>query len=96
MSEVLLASGWSVVADATFLEPGQRDLMRAVAQRAGADFRILHCQAPLSELQRRIRTRGPDASEADLTVLAGQLAGYAPLSADELAEVFITSTSGTG
>ncbi|MFM2437602.1 MAG: hypothetical protein RLZ55_413, partial [Actinomycetota bacterium] len=56
MSEVLLASGWSVVADATFLVPEHRDLLRAAARRTGADFGILHCQATASELSRRLRT----------------------------------------
>ncbi len=86
----LLAAGWPVIADATFLARWQRDLLRGVARERGAAFSILDCRAPEAVLRERIvhrAARGGDASEADLAVLAHQLASADPLAADELDSV---------
>ncbi len=90
LAATLLAAGWPVIADATFLARWQRDLLRGVARERGAAFSILDCRAPEAVLRERIvhrATRGGDASEADLAVLAHQLASADPLAADELDSV---------
>ena len=82
LTDGLLQAGWSVVVDAAFLERGQRDLFRNLAQRLDVDFKILDIQADADVLRERIRRRqagGRDASEADLCVLAQQLAAFVPL-----------------
>jgi len=92
----LLAAGWPVIVDAAFLERDQRDLFRDLAQRAGANFRILDIQADPAILRERVSLRqllGQDASEADLRVLQHQLETAQPLGADELAVA--TRLSGT-
>lgn len=87
LAEGILAAGWPVIVDAAFLEREQRDLFRTLAQRLGANFRLLHIQAEPDTLRERVRQRqaaGKDASEADLRVLEHQLKTVQPLAADEL------------
>jgi predicted kinase len=81
-----LRSGWSVVVDATFAEHGQRDAFRSLATECEADFGILACVVPESELRARVVSRRGDASEAGLEVLERQLATFTPLGEDELRE----------
>ncbi len=82
-----LRAGWSVIVDATFLKRSDRDAFHALAQDVGAGFAILAPQATPEQLQQRItsrQTRGQDASEATLAVLAQQQRELEPLGADEL------------
>lgn len=92
----LVAAGWPVIVDATFLARGQRDLLRGVARAGGVAFRILDFPVPLAVLRARIVARsraGTDASEAGLAVLEHQMETQEPLAADELAEV-VAATGG--
>lgn len=76
---VVLQAGWSVILDATFLSPQERQRARAVAEAAGVPFRFLWLDIPEQDLHRNIRQRrlqGDDISDADLEVLQAQLAGY--------------------
>lgn len=94
LARAILLSGWSVVVDATFLKRQQRDAMRALAIELGSDFTILHFDASLDVLTKRLRERktmGKDASDADETVLQMQLAGMEQLGDDE--QGFVDSTS---
>ncbi|MDO9054605.1 MAG: AAA family ATPase [Gallionella sp.] len=96
-AEDLLASGWSVVVDAAFLQRRERDRFRDLARRTGADFRILDMPADPAVLRERVRQRqaeGNDASDADLRVLEQQLATARPLDADELDEVMQAGLTG--
>lgn len=96
-AEALLNAGHSVIVDATFLKREQRDEQRRVAERCGADFRILDCQAPVEVLRERIRARaavGNDPSEADLSVLEYQIAHREPLGEDERACTLAVTTGG--
>lgn len=79
----VLAAGWSVVVDAAFLKRSERDAFRRIAAAQGAHFAILACEAPLTELRRRITARHGDASEATLDVLEKQLQWFEPLANDE-------------
>lgn len=72
----VLAAGYPLIVDATFLNPADRAAFRQLAQEMGLPFHILHCQAPEPVLRARILARhaqGQDASDADLGVLAAQL-----------------------
>lgn len=89
IARTALGAGWSLVVDATFLEAGQRQRFRDLAAGLGAEFRILALSAPRSVLEQRIGDRArlaQDASEADVTVLARQLAHQDPLSPAEKGE----------
>ena len=88
LAEMLLGAGWSVIVDATFLKRADRELFRALAQRAGAEFSILAPEATAEQLRVRILDRqvqGQDASEATLDVLARQLRVIEPLTPQECA-----------
>jgi len=88
LAEMLLGAGWSVIVDATFLKRADRELFRALAQRAGAEFSILAPEATAEQLRVRILERqvqGQDASEATLDVLARQLRVIEPLTPQECA-----------
>lgn len=58
--------GFSVIADATFLDP---DLRSAVARMQGAPFKGFWLTAPLSILEARIAQRRHDASDATVDIL---------------------------
>lgn len=87
IARMVLDAGFPAVADATFLRRADRDAMRALAREAGANFAIAACEAPEPVLRERIVARaraGGDASEANLDVLAKQLATAEPLADAEL------------
>jgi aminoglycoside phosphotransferase family enzyme/gluconate kinase len=87
-AEVVAASGYVAVADATFLRRSQRAAMQDLAARLGVPFLILDCDAPAEVLRERIlarRQQSGNVSDADLSVLESQLAQREPLSAEERA-----------
>lgn len=87
LASMLLASGWSVVVDATFLKRADRNALHALAQSAGADFAILAPSATEQQLRQRIEARqalGRDASEATAEVLVQQMRSMEPLQPDEV------------
>ena len=61
------AAGQCVIADATFLDPSHRAMIRAAA--APGRFVGIWLTAPITELERRILARRDDASDATVTVL---------------------------
>jgi hypothetical protein len=86
LAGAVLASGYSVMLDATFLRRQQRDAARALADRIGCSFTILALDAPLRVLRERIRVRfasRTDASEARPDILEAQIARREPLGPDE-------------
>ena len=88
LSGAVLEAGYAAVVDATFLARAQRDAFAALARKSGVRFAIAACEAPEGVLRERIATRqrnARDASEADLGVLAHQLASLEPLTPAELA-----------
>ena len=91
----VIEAGYTAVVDATFLKRAQRDAFRRLAAQLGVPCTILACRAHLETLRRRVAQRsaqGTDASEADLTVLSGQLAAIEPLTAEEHADALTCDT----
>jgi aminoglycoside phosphotransferase family enzyme/predicted kinase len=81
-AERLLRAGFHAIVDAAFLRRADRAHFRQVAAASAAGFAILDCRASVTELKRRVLAReraGRDASEANLAVLASQLATHEPL-----------------
>jgi aminoglycoside phosphotransferase family enzyme/predicted kinase len=92
----VIAAGFSVLVDATFLKRAQRDAFRRLAAQLGVPFTILECRAHPETLRRRVAQRsaqGGDASEADLAVLHGQLAALEPLMANEQVSALTIDTA---
>lgn len=81
----VLAAGFPVIVDATFLKRDHRALFRELAADQGVKFHILQFRASDETLRARIQSRSRDASEANLDVLAQQLKSVEPLTDDELA-----------
>ncbi len=89
-ASVVLAAGYSVIVDATFLRRSQRDAFRQLAERQTAPFLILEFDADPATLRQRIVDRqraGADASEATVAVLEQQLSEREPLEKDEYQQV---------
>ncbi|MGP3974194.1 AAA family ATPase [Streptomyces sp. 8N114] len=74
----LLSSGESVVLDATWSDPGQREAALRVAERTSADLVALHCHVPDDVSAARLSTRTAGPSDADLDVATAMAAGEAP------------------
>lgn len=83
----LLAAGFNVVLDATYLHQRWRDAARAVAETAGVPFIILDCSAPDDVIEAWLAQRqaeGTDPSDATLEVVRSQMAGRDALDARDL------------
>ncbi len=95
LSAAALKGGFSVIADATFLARSRREQFRRLAERVGTTCTILDFQASPEVLRERIvarRRAGEDASDADLSVLALQMATREPLTDDELARTIVVDS----
>ena len=73
----VLAAGCSVILDATFLDPGERGKVEALAKQAGVAFEGVWLQSDPALLRERVAKRRGDASDADVAVLEAQLKDYA-------------------
>ncbi|MGV9713045.1 bifunctional aminoglycoside phosphotransferase/ATP-binding protein [Gordonia sp. NPDC003424] len=78
LAEQTLRCGMSVIADAVFGEPAQRDAIETVASRAGCEFTGVWLEVPEAERIARIEARGPDPSDADATVARRQTTTLIP------------------
>lgn len=83
LAGAILESGYPVVVDAAFLKEAQRRKFRKLAQAHAVPYVVLEFCAGPEELSRRILSRGGDASEATLEVLAHQLETLEPCTSDE-------------
>lgn len=85
ISRLLLASHWTVVVDATFLQREKRKQFFELAQELGKPFLILNFLASTTTLRDRIHSRQSlrDASEATIEVLERQLTRLQELSEGE-------------
>jgi hypothetical protein len=91
-AKAVIEAGFSAIIDAAFLKIGQRDLFRKLAAVCGVQFVIVDFQASGEELERRIRQRQNDASEATIEVLHHQQQSAQPLSLEEQAYVITVNT----
>ncbi len=86
IARAVLAAGYPVIVDATFLRRADRERFRALAADLKAPFAIAACEAPLEVLRDRVaaRTRAArDASEATVEVLERQIGTRELLAPDE-------------
>jgi aminoglycoside phosphotransferase family enzyme/predicted kinase len=95
----IVESGWPALVDAAFLSRSERDAFVALARELGVKVLVVSCNAPESELRRRVQSRqaaGGDASDAGVAVLERQLATREPLEEDERACTTILDTTDAG
>lgn len=92
LAKIILAAGFPVIVDATFLQAAQRESFRQLADGCGARFVIVDVQASEQILYRRIGQRQGDASEATLEVLQQQLQSAQPLATEECKQVIAVNT----
>jgi hypothetical protein len=86
LAETVLAAGYPVIVDATFLKKTDRDLLYRSAAELETPLIILDFKVPEAELRRRVEQRtaeGDDVSEADVEILNRQLTTQRPLDEDE-------------
>lgn len=92
----VVASGWPVIVDATFLMETQRRTFAVLAKELGVRFAILDTTTGIDEMRRRIVRREQehsDASDAGLAVLERQLACHDPFSGEETRDVISIDTT---
>jgi len=77
-AELLLGSGESVIADASFSSAAHRAGAAAVAAQANAGFTQLLCTAPHDLARQRISERAPGPSDADGEIAGLLAATFAP------------------
>ena len=88
LAQLALATGWSVVIDASFIKAVERKRAAELAQCCGVRYQIMAPHAGYAELKDRVERRlreGHDPSEADVAVLNRQLQSMQALSEDERA-----------
>jgi len=92
----ILACGYDVVVDATFLTRARRATFQNLARQCGAGFAIIVLMAPLRLLRTRVAQRlaaGSDASEASIAVLEHQRVVWErPSLAERRSTIIINST----
>ncbi|MBK1723375.1 AAA family ATPase [Thiocystis violacea] len=96
LADAILASGYDVLVDATFIARERRERFHDLAAKHRAGFGILALDAPLDVLRERVMrrlSRGDDASEADLAVLERQHAGRQCLNDWERGYAVLVDTS---
>ena len=72
IAEGLLDAGHSVILDAVFARPAERNAVEQIAARGGADFSGLWLTAPLDVRLERVCGRSGDASDADASIVREQ------------------------
>ncbi|MCA1404075.1 AAA family ATPase [Ensifer sp. IC3342] len=73
-ARLLLASGGSVIVDAVFDRPDNRNLLEKLAEELGIPFTAVWLDAKAALLRDRVASRSGGPSDANLDVLSGQLA----------------------
>jgi predicted kinase len=68
----ILTAGHSVIMDAVFAQPHERDALAGVAKAAGVELRGLFLAADLNTRLNRVGARAGDASDADRAVALAQ------------------------
>lgn len=94
----LLAAGYPVIVDATFLKQAHREPFVRLAKTLGVPLHILAPQTDAALLRQRIQqrsARADDASEAGISVLEMQLQAIDPLTPDEAEQLTVFDCSAT-
>ena len=73
LAACVVAAGFRVIVDATFLQRGQRETLLQLTAGGALPCVAVHCSAPTETLRARILARDNDPSEANLQVLEWQL-----------------------
>jgi predicted kinase len=98
-AEDVIAGGYTVIVDATFLRRDQRARFAELALRLAVPAYLLCCSAPQETLRARIAARGAsggDPSEADESVLAWQRSHQESVNAGEPFEAIQVETADPG
>ena len=86
LASMVIAAGFAVIIDATFLHRSTRDAFHQLARRLAVPFVIIDCSAPPDQLRQRLIERArhaQDASEADVAVMEQQLRSAQALTQEE-------------
>ena len=97
LARTVVQAGFTAIVDGTFLARWQRDLLRDIARELHVPFAIVAFDAPGDMLRARVEQRAAaaaDASDANLAVLAHQLATREALQADERSRTVTIATAG--
>lgn len=95
LTDTVVRAGMIAIVDAAFLAPGLRQRFARLADQAGVPFLIFDVQASPATMAQRVARRAGDpteASDADASVLARQLAMAVPLEQCELARTVVVDT----
>jgi aminoglycoside phosphotransferase family enzyme/predicted kinase len=94
-AELVLASGRSVIVDASFRAREARARARALAISAGASFAFVECRAPERVVRERLRARegGSNVSDARLDLYDEFVARYEPVLELDASEHVVVDTS---
>ena len=68
VTERLLAIGCSVVLDFGFWSRGERDALRALAERLGVCFKLHYMDTPMEEMKRRVVIRNREAGDGVIVI----------------------------
>ena len=85
-AEPVVASGRWAILDATYSDRRFRRAAREWAEKKGVPFGMIHCTAPVPEMERRLLEReeaGTDASDAGIEVMRRQMASFDPMDPSE-------------
>ena len=96
LAEFVIACGYSVIVDATFLKSSQREHFRSLARRLSCAFQLVSVEAPVNLMKQRISVRKEkeaDPSEADEMVLLHQLDHFDSLTDEEQAYTSVIDNS---
>jgi|GEM_PF-4802703 len=86
LAKTILQAGFPVIIDATFLKREHRTPFKRLANQLKVPFLILHCQAQLETLHKRIMIRqqtNHDPSDATIEIMQRQLASRQTLNQNE-------------
>ena len=96
IAQSIINADFTVILDATFLQQSRRRQMLETQTSKSCKRIIINCDAPVTDLRRRILEREDDPSEANLEVLDQQLLTRQPINTDdeEFAQVVSIGSDG--
>jgi len=83
LSDGILSAGFSVIVDATFSRPDQRELFQRLAKQKHYDYKIIELKVSEKTMRQRIVSRENDASDANVKILQKQLENWQGLNESE-------------